>query len=88
VDGVDHASVAQYSAHIRCAGAMGSICYELPILAELLCVQVNVVLMEQVPVGSAGAAQLRDHVITPPRFERQVDLLYVNQVRGALRDDC
>jgi hypothetical protein len=85
IDGAHHPSVAHYSEAIRRAGQMASCCYELPILAELLSVRVSVVLMAQVPEGSAVAAQLRDHVLTPPHFDRQVSLLYANQVSALLR---
>jgi hypothetical protein len=80
VDGVTFHSVREYSEHIARAGVMGSVRYELPILAELLCLEVSVVLMEQVAAGSAHADMLRDHVVQPPCSERRVSLLYINKV--------
>lgn len=78
-------TVATYSFDIRTNGQMGSLSYELPVLAELLGLRVSVVIMSQARRDTTLGAELLDHCVQAHHREGQsalhhVSLLYVNRV--------
>jgi hypothetical protein len=74
-------TVPIYAEYIRRSGTMGSLVFELPILAEMLHLHVSVVIQEQAKPDSIVGQQLRDyHIDSGAANQKYVALLYVNAV--------
>jgi len=65
IDGMPVHTLEEYAGHIRRNGVQASTRYELPVLAELLQLEIHVVMQVQMEEDSAAADQLRDHVVMP-----------------------